>query len=203
MNMKEKLNLRNAIIWTAALIALILFFCSFGAKASFSGNMEGEYISMTCSSVVWGCRSVFGFANGKSTAEILNSPVANAPGIIGALFLFLASGGVVVISLLLKNEKLAKILAFVCAGVMLVAGILLFFVSEAPWYCVQELLFEEARVKLDIETLKEVYAGFKTSSSYAVVGGIFAILAAGGVVASQFIPNVQFIKPKAEEAQAE
>ena len=112
--MKEKLTLRNAIIWTAALGALILFFCSFGASGSLKGTMGGFYCDFNASHVIWGCNVVSGTAGGNPVNEILSRSVANAPGIIGAVLLFLASGGLVATTFFIKDEKLAKILIFVC-----------------------------------------------------------------------------------------
>ena len=191
--MKEKLTLRNAILWTAALVALILFFCSFGAVATLKGTVEGDYVNMITPHAVWGSQSISGYSAGHYFGEFLQKPVGNACGIIGSLLLFLAAGGLVVITLLLKNEKLAKILTFVCGGVMLVAGILLFFVGETPWYVLKEWMLEEGQA-VTIEQIKQQYVGFKATSGFGIGGGIVSILFAAGVVASQFIPDKKFVK---------
>ena len=59
--MKEKLNLRNAILWTVTLVALILFFASFGATARLRGTIPGEgyYVDMKCVNAIWGCKSIW------------------------------------------------------------------------------------------------------------------------------------------------
>lgn len=193
--MKEKLNLRNAILWTVALVALILFFASFGANATFKGSMEGEYFEATMTNAVWGSRYAVVWSKGMVTGAALKKVVVNVPGLIGALLLLLASGGIVAVTFLVKDEKMAKILTFVCGGVILVAGVLLFFVCEAPWYFMKESMVEEG-IAIDMATLKQVYAGFKAASAYGIGGGIVAILLAGGVIASQLIKNIQFIKSK-------
>ena len=193
--MKEKLNLRNAILWTVALMALSLFFASFGATATLKGAVEGDYISMTCRNAIWGSGSIIGYADGSPIGEFLAKKVVNIPGLIGAILLLLASGGIVATTFLVKEEKTAKILSFVCGGAILVAGVLFFFVSQTPWYVLQEWMREEG-MAIDIKTLKQAYAGLKASSAFGIGGGIFAILLAGGVVVSQLIKNVQFIKSK-------
>ncbi len=193
--MKEKLNLRNAILWTVALAALIMFFASFGANATFKGVIEGDYIDATMMNVVWGSRVASAWTNGVPMGQTLRKAVVNAPGLIGTLLLLLASGGIVAITFLVKDEKMAKILTFVCGGAILVAGVLLFFVCEAPWYFLKESLAEDG-IATDIAIIKQQYAGFKTASAYGIGGGIVAILLAGGVIASQLIKNIQFIKSK-------
>ena len=192
--MKEKLTLRNAILWTTALVALILFFCSFGARAKLAGVVEGNYVEITGKGAIWGCKSFFGMDyKGDAFAGVLSKAVGSAPGIIGAI---LASGGLVVISLVLasKNEKLAKILTFVCAGLLLTAGILMFFVSGAMWRVYQQSVWDLNHMWIDIDTLKASMPGMKASSGFGVAVGIISILLAGGVVTSQIIPDKKFIK---------
>ncbi len=193
--MKEKLNLRNAILWTVALAALIMFIASFGANATFKGMVGGDYFDATMSNVVWGSKYAVAWSHGMVTGEALKKAVVNVPGLIGALLLLLASGGIVAVTFLVKDEKMAKILTFVCGGAILVAGVLLFFVCEAPWYFLKESMAEEG-ISITIASLKQAYAGVKTASAYGIGGGIVAILLAGGVIASQLIKNIQFIKSK-------
>ena len=201
--MKQKLNLRNAILWTVALMALVLFFASFGATAKLKGTIPGEsyYIDMTCANAIWGCRSIWGYVEGHYSGSYLNKAVVNVPGLIGAIVLFLAAGGIVAVTFLIKDEKMNKILTFVCGGVILVSGVLFFFVNEAPWYALKESMVEEG-IAVDIKSLKNAYSGLKASSAYGIGGGIFAILLAGGVIASQIIPNKQFIKSSGESSEA-
>ena len=52
--MKEKLTLRNAILWGVALMLFIPIFVSFGATARLQGMIPGEgYMSITFSKAVW------------------------------------------------------------------------------------------------------------------------------------------------------
>ena len=193
--MKEKLNLRNAILWTVALVLVIVFLASFGAASTLKGVTEGIYGEIRCHQAVWGCRYVTGYAAGHFFKEYLGKPVVNAPGLIGALLILLASGGLVAITFLIKDEKLAKILTLVAAGVILVAGVLFFFVCGAGWRAFQQSLIDEGHY-ISIQEIKRQYPGMRSSSGYGIGAGIVTILLAAGVVVSQFIKNVQFIKSK-------
>ena len=195
--MKEKLNLRNAILWTVALVLFIVFIASFGAASTMKGTAEGGiYGNIICHNTIWGCKYINGYAGVHYFYQYLVKAVASAPGIIGALLVLLASGGLVAITFLIKNEKLAKILTFVAAGVILVAGVLFFFVCGAPWYVYQESLIEGEGVYVDVQTIKAQLPGMHTVSGYGIGAGIVTILLAAGVVVSQFIKNIQFIKSK-------
>lgn len=194
--MKEKLGLRNAILWTIALALLIMFFASFGASARMRAHMESDYFDVTFHNVIWGCKSAVATSGGVSMAQLLGKPVASIVGLIAVILLFLAAGGLVLSTLLVKDEKLAKILIFVCGGVILAAGVLLFFVPQVAWRIMQQFMRDEG-IEIDISTLKQVYADAKLSSGFGIGGGIVSILFAGGVIASQlFVPDIKFIKSK-------
>ena len=193
--MKEKLNLRNAIIWTCALMALLVFLFSFGVGAKLVGTIEGDYINVTMSHAIWGCRSMGGTADGHFVGEINKKAVVSVPALIGVILLLLASGGLVAITFLVKEEKTKKILIFVAAGVILVGSILLFFASEAVWSFLIEYMHEEG-MDVTREQIKSAYSGTKAYSPGGIFLGILGIFASGGVIASQFIKDIQFIKSK-------
>lgn len=194
--MKEKLGLRNAILWTIAIALLIIFFASFSATSKMRFVMEGDYFDVTFNNAIWGCKSAVAYADGVPMAQILKTSVGSIVGIIAVILLFLASGGLVLSTLLIKDVKLSKILIIACGGVILVAGVLLFFVPQVAWRIMQQIMREEG-IEVDIATLKQMYAGAKLSSGFGIGGGIVSILLAGGVIASQFfIPDIKFIKSK-------
>lgn len=194
--MKEKLGLRNAILWTIAIALLITFFASFSAVSRMRVTIEGDSFDVVFSNAIWGCRSVVAYSNGAAMAQRLGKPVGSIVGIIAMILLFLASGGLVLSTLLIKDEKLSKILIIVCGGVILAAGVLLFFVPQVAWRIMQQVMRDEG-IEVDIATLKQMYAGAKLSSGFGIGGGIVSILFAGGVIASQlFVPDIKFIKSK-------
>ena len=190
--MKEKLTLRNVILWTAALVLLILFLVSFGARAKLSAVIEGYPIAYVFKHIIWGCD--YAYATGEGGLSIPSGfRAVSVPGIIGALLFLLAAGGLVVCSLLIKNEKLRKILIFVCAGAILFGSALMFFVQLAAWKQMATIM--ETSVDAAKAQLKQM--GFKASSGYGVGAGIVGILFAAAVVGTQtFIPEVKFIKSK-------
>ena len=202
--MKEKLGLRNAIIWTIAIALLIMFFASFGASARMRFSMEGDYFEVIFNNAIWGCKSAVAYSKGVPMGQLLKKSVGSIVGIIAVILLFLASGGLVLSTLLIKDEKLSKILIIACGGVILVAGVLLFFVPQVAWRIMQQIMRDEG-IEVDIATLKQTYAGAKLSSGFGIGGGIVSILFAGGVIASQlFVPDIKFIKSaRKEEPKAE
>lgn len=195
--MKEKLGLRNAIVWTIALALLIMFFASFGASSRMIVSMEGDYFDVIFNNAIWGCKSAVAFSDGHSMVQQFGKPVGSIVGIIAVILLFLASGGLVLSTLLIKDEKLAKVLIIVCGGVILAAGVLLFFVPQVAWRIMQQMMRDEGIGEVSIDTLKTMYSGAKLSSGFGIGGGIVSILFAGAIVATQFfIPDIKFIKSK-------
>ena len=192
--MKEKLNLRNVVFWGIALSLLVLFLTSFAASTSFKGTIEGDRIEMVFSNVIWGCKSYSGTVNGAGYANLLGKPVANAFGLIGVILLLLASAGIVLVTLLLKDEKIKRILIFVAGGVVAIGGVLLFFVSQASWYCLKQSMLDEG-IATDISTLKAYYAGFKSISGYGIAAGIISILLGCSAIATLlFVPEKKLLK---------
>jgi hypothetical protein len=51
--MKEKLTLRNIIIWGAAFLGLLFFFLSFAAKAQMYGQGEGGKWQYVFTNAIW------------------------------------------------------------------------------------------------------------------------------------------------------
>ena len=185
--MKEKITLRKAILAGVATIGLILFFVSFGATGSLKGIVEDVPVSVIASHIVWGCDTMVVIGEGFVTVpEALRT--ASVPGIIGAILFILVSGGLIATVFLVKDEKVKKIITFICGGLFLVAAILMFFVGEAVWE-----QFAKA-FGTDAATAKAAYPGLKASSAYGIVAGIFGILMSGGTIASNFIPDKKLVK---------
>ena len=196
--MKEKLTLRNVILWGVALMILIPVFVSFGATARLKGMIPGEgYMSITFSKAIWGITTMSGSYDGEGGVEFIPEGyrAASVPAIIGVILLILASGALVAVSFLIKDEKLKKILSFVIAGVILIAAILFFCLSQVVWAQMGKLMGITAKEAKDF--YKTNAPDLKASSGSGVFMGIFSILLAGGIVFSQLvIKDVKFIKSK-------
>ena len=196
--MKEKLTLRNVILWGVALMLLIPVIVSFFATARLKGMVPGEgYISMTFSKAVWGITMMSGSYGGEGGVEFIPEGyrAASVPAIIGVVLLILASGGLVAVSFLIKDEKLKKILSFVISGVILIAAILFFCLSQVVWAQMGKMMGTTAKEAKDFYKVNA--PDLKASSGSGVFMGIFSILLAGGIVVSQLvIKDVKFIKSK-------
>ena len=196
--MKEKLTLRNVILWSIALFVLLLFFFTFGVGAKLVGPVDSSmYIDMRIRGAIWGCWSMTGTVNGHYAGSVNSKPVVSVAALIGAILLLLSSGGLVAVSFLIKDEKLKKILIFVCAGVVFVGSILLFFASGAVWRFLVQNMHEEGMTEATIALVKQYYAGCRAYSVGGILLGILGILSAAGIVVSQLvIKDLKLIKSK-------
>ena len=197
--MKEKLTLRNVILWGVASVLLVLFVVTFGATAKFKGSVEGDSIVLTMRGAIWGITSISGYGGGSYFTESVDAAwrAASVPGIIGAILLLLSAGGLVLVSFLVKDEKTKKILAIVCAGVILVASVLMFFVGEVAWKQLQKELEYGEHISVTIDQLKQIYSGVKASSGTGIFIGIAGILLSAGIVVTQLVvKDIKFIKSK-------
>ena len=186
--MKEKLTLRNVILWGVALTLLVLFFISFAAKVKMTTSIEGSPITITLHHALWGSDSMSAFSDGKLEGEVIpaGARAGSISGIIGVILFLLASGGLVAVSFLVKDEKLKKILVLACAGLILVGSILLFFVGNVFYRAVAKWWNVVEKVPVTPELVKAQYPGTPVSG-YGIAAGIIGILLSGGIVVSQLV----------------
>ena len=197
--MKEKLTLRNVILWGVASVLVILFVASFLASIKWTGTMDGTYGTITLPHGFWGASAMVFAGGGYHAAEFV--PVAarrgSVVGIIGVILLFLSAGGIALITLLLKDEKLKKILTFVIAGVILVAGVLMFFTGGAFYYAYAKYMRVVEGIPITVDQVKAALSNGHAYCVYGIVAGVFSILLAAGIVVSQLvIKDFKFIKSK-------
>ncbi len=181
--MKDKLTLRNVAIWFAAVLALIAFILSFTANFWFGTKSDGVVFNH----IIWGAdtggeylhgHGAFGSLDGKDTPAVLP--------MIGFLLIILSAVGAVVVSFVVKNEKVRKIIALSCAGLMLLGGVFAFITLPKGG----ELL--KKYMGFTVEQVEQM--GYKPSCPAATAGGILAIIGAVSIAVPQFIKDIKFVK---------
>lgn len=190
--MKEKLTLRNVIIWTASLIGLVVFCVSFAIKGVF--ETPGDRVEFN--NIIWGSTS--GTMRGQTApmSDILGFEKldANVFGLLGVIFALVAAIALVVSAFAIKNEKIAKIVVLSSAGVMLLGGIFQFLIvpgienSIATTYI--SLGADPAAARAEASEI----ASFAKLSGGSVVCGIFTVVGAIASAVSAFIPNKKLVK---------
>ena len=188
--MKEKLTLRNVILWTAALALIVTFYFSFGATVKLTGHPGGTYVQYVFTNALWKTKTAI--VTGEEPITIPEGyRLSSGLGIAAVLMLLFASIGLVLISFLVKDEKVKKVLIFVCAGLILAGGVMLFFLAQKGWKEVANMTGEPLE---EVKEMLKMY-GFKASSPYGTGAGIVSILFSVAIIGTQtFIPEVKFIK---------
>ena len=194
--MKEKLTLRNVIIWGAAFLGLLFFFLTFAVKAQVYGYGEGEKVAYVFTNAIWGGNTIEIYMNGSL---LQSGAAAGKPfilPIIGVILLLVAVIGAVLVSFLVKDNKLSKILLIVAGGLAIVGGVFVFFVGESALrsfaYLMggEEALNDMASVRAE---MKE--AGFHDGPrALGIIIGIVAILVGGSFAAAPFLPEKKLVK---------
>ena len=189
--MKKLLTLRNVLILSAALFGLLVFLFSF--MAAYRVVPSNDHWSQA-QVFIWGSRTTLNWDGSSHTVAAKDAEKALGLPIVGAILALLASAGLVVVVLLgdklFKDEKLRKIVLFVLAGLLVLAGVFTFFA---------QMQFETNQAKEANMTLKEYRdlmkdMNMKVSCGLPIVSGILAVLGGGAVTASQFIQDKQLAK---------
>lgn len=194
--MKEKLTLRNVIIWGAAFLGLLFFFLSFAVKAQVYGHGEGEKVAYVFTNAIWGGKSLELYLNGQLlTADPVQEKPFILP-IIGVILLLVAVIGAVLVSFLVKDNKLSKILLIAAGGLAIVGGVFVFFVGESAIRSLAYTMAGDEGLK-QLESFRaEMRAnGFKAGAkALGIIVGIVAILAGGSFAAAPFLPEKKLVK---------
>lgn len=191
--MKKILTLRNVLILSAVLFGLLVFIFSF--VAAFRLTPENGQWSENLG-IIWGSRTVKNYDGSSHTVAPEDAYKGLALPIIGAILVFLAAICACLVVFLgdkisfLKDEKVRKIVLFVCGGLFVLGGIFTFFTQAQL----------EAQMAKDngitVNDLHDLWKnlGYKPSCGLPIVSGILAILGGGAIVASQFIADKQLAK---------
>ena len=192
--MKKFLTLRNVIIWTAALIGLVMFFVSFALPA----KMVADGLEGTLDHVIWGFDSMTAGSYHTTIAEAYHfkSADANGFGLVGFLFTLISALALVVAVFLIKKEKIAKIVIFASAGLMLVGGIfqLLVVPGISSSFVNAAIRAYGEGARQEAKAVGDIMQGYCSLSGGSIVCAILTFVAAIGAGASQFVPDKQLVK---------
>lgn len=192
--MKEKLTLRNVFIWGAAFLGLLIFCLSFAGSARMSFTEGNHSMLYKSTNAIWSCSHINVYDNGsfKVSGDIAGKPFILP--ILGIVLVLVAAIGAVLISFLLKNEKLAKILLIVAGALSIVGGIFVFFTGES---IIRSFVYE---MEESLDSLEVYKAQFKSGGgrygpgALTVILGILAIIAGGLTIVAPFLPEKKLAK---------
>ena len=192
--MKERLTLRNVVIWVAAFIGILFFCLSFAASANLVFNAETVTADYSFKNVIWDGGHIIGKANGRVVVDGKVASSLFALPLVGIILVLVSALAAVIISFAVKNDKIKKF-ALIGAGVLsITGGIFVFFVGETAirTYCV---LSQYPLSDLDkFKGMMESAGGKWGPDGLVVVIGIFSILSGCAYAISQFLPEKKLIK---------
>ena len=194
--MKEKLTLRNVIVWGAAFLGLLFFFLSFAAKAQLYGEDGGDKIAYIFRNAIWSCNFLEAHLNG---GYMVGNAIDGKPfvlPIIGIVLLLLAVLAAVAISFFVKDNKLSKILLIACGGLAIVGGVFIFFVGESALRSFVYLMEgEDGLAHIEEYRAELLKGGWHMGPRFlSTLIGIVAILAGGAFIAAPFLPEKKLAK---------
>lgn len=188
--MKKFLTLKNILLCSAAIFALVAFILSLTANVKYvTDDGYGEQFF----NFIWGPKKLAEFGGGAFVeapvpAEYLPMPVAALP-LVGALLVILGAVAAVVVGLLVK-KPFAKWIVLACGAVVILGGVFYFFFRHgAVAQIAKAMEMTEAKAQEQLALI-----GLKIKSAGAVVGGIFGILAGGSLVGAALVPEKQLLK---------
>ena len=191
--MKEKLTLRNVIVWGAAFLGLLFFFLSFAACASMRFNDGHATAEYTFKNAIWASDYVIAKANGVVIAE---GPVTGSPyalPIVGIILVLVGALAAVVISILVKDSKI-RMFTLIGAGVVsILGGVFIFFVGESAI----KTLWVLSESPIPFDQFKAAYKAAGATwgpNALPIIIGIVAILAGCAYGVSSFLPEKKLAK---------
>ena len=193
--MKERLTLRNVIIWGAAFLAILFFFLSFAAKSEMRIPQDGQTIVYAFKNGYWDGKALEAYVNGVyADGGTLPEAKLFALPIIGLVLILVAALGAAACSFLIKDKKVLRI-ALISAGVLsIVGGIFVFFVGESA---LRTFVYTYFGSLDDLERFRESLKSIGGSigpNALGIIIGIIAIIAGGAYGASAFLPEKKLVK---------
>ena len=184
------------MILAGTLLALLVFVFSFLAVCRTEGSIMGTSYVSRVYGIIWGAYKSKTVSGGDTNIHTFDKayPASVLP-LIGVILVLVGGLGACVMALLgsklFKDEKIAKIVLFVCAGLMVLGGVFHFFINSAFADVMVKEANSEYFTKQDaLDMLKEE----KASYALVIISGVLAVLGGASVAASQFVPEKQLVK---------
>ena len=187
--MKEKLTLKNIILLAVAGVAFIVFCLSFAIPLRFTTAAESGRAPF----IIWGCSKLVannGQVMGWNDLFGIERMDPNFFGLFGVILALLAAIALVLAVFVIKNEKVAKIIILVCAGVLLLSGIFQFLLVSGFKASLVNPVIRKYGESIRAELEKEVayIQSYFRLSAGSIICGIVTILAAAAAGVSPFLP---------------
>ena len=196
--MKKVLTLRNVIVWAGALLLLVAFFLSFGAKMSII--MDG--VQFSYNGIVWGSNSVTmgGVTVPVSKMEIgVDKLLPSGALLVGVILMLVASIAAVVIGLLVKKPW-AKWVVLGCAAVAITGAIMQFVAKDSFAHAYVNTLMKAEGIT-DKAAIDEAFKQFRYSMdqygakvTLPIVSGVLGLIGALAIGGAQFLPEKELLK---------
>lgn len=201
MNLKEKLTIRNVVIWGAALLGIVFFFLTFAIDGTIvqyeqDSLLVNHRMTYVFHNILWdGTKLDFYHDGVYDSSVVIPSGAQYALPIIGAILLILSCLGAVVVSFVVKNKKIYMI-SLIAAGVLAITGsIFIFFCKETM---IRNFLYQEGVPLSDInqhyEEYKAMIKGQYGSNALTYVIGVIGIVSGCAFAVSPFLPEKKLVK---------
>ena len=176
--MKKIFTLKNILVFVGTFILLLAFCLSFAVK----GTLEGGGARVVFNYVLYGSKRVIGDGVDMDIPEeyryfaalpVIGYIIALIGGLVAVIFVFVV-----------KKEKMRKNLVLGAAGFALVGAIFSMITLNPPFHAYAKLFgstYEQAKTTLESIGVRE------KASALNIVMGIFSILGACAIGASQFL----------------
>lgn len=187
--MKKFLTLKNILICAGALLLLVAFFLSFGAKATIINDAH----KMSYNNIIWGCKTFTTDGNETTIKYILGADKLKvmALQLIGLILMLLGAIGAAVVALLVK-KPFAKWIIVGLAAIALAGAVFQFFalqgfarafvLTEAELSHVTDKEAIEDAIKDAIKIFKDQGLRFGMNIAMGIVGSLGAVAIGAGAL---------------------
>lgn len=184
--MKKLFTLKNCLLLGAAFIGLLFFGLSFATKLYFPA--EGN---LAFNNTIWGTSTVSYNGQTWPLAKVMEGMQRVDPlalPLIGVILILVAAIALCVAVFALKNEKIAKIVCLVAAGLLLLGGIFQFIVVPSFKTALYNSLIKMGASEAAATEEATHVAGYAQPGALSTISAVFSIVAGLAAGAAPFIP---------------